>query len=432
MDQQRIIGAVLKYRHQSFIKIVQRTVFFLYPLILIGSFAQMISVNLFASNGFLAHFFNISAWLPFRTFLQNVFGDVARVTVGWSSPYAAMVAAILTTRYYHRENVSAGIAGMIAYVLIFYHSVRGTQQVVQMRYYNASWLIVGILVGYCVGRIFVKFGTGAKFDDFHQTNGPIMANIMHNIKPLLIAVSIAFLLHVGYAVYRQFGMDQIVSQNISSLLSRHSNYLFNIILSLVTTILVWLGFAEPVASPSSNYTNEAYANLIYALSHKTPWNLPHPFTPTALYSGFALFGGVGIGLALVIGILWADVRRRKHNIAAASLIPTFFNIDLPIMFGAEVFLNPMYLIPFVLCPILNMLIGSFAIFIHLIPPLVYPVPTGTPGILMPLMGTGGNVIALVVSLLLLVMDIAIYMPFIKLAEKVETSDDQEKAGESHD
>lgn len=432
MDQERIVGVLLKYRHLSFIKILQRTVFSLYPLILIGSFANMISVNLLASNGFLAHFFNISAWLPFRSFLQAVFGDVARVTVGWCSPYAAMVAAILTTRYYHRENASAGLAGIISYVLIFLHTTRADTQVVQMRYYNAPWLIIGILVGYCVGRIFVRFGSAGKFNDFNQTNGPIMTNIMQNIKPLLIAVSAAFVLHVGFAIYRQFGVDQIVDQNISSLLSRHSNYLLNITLSLVNTIFVWLGFAEPVASPSSAYTNEAYANLAYALSHKTVWNLPHPFTPSALYLGFALLGGLGVGLALIIGILWADVRRRKHQIAAQSLIPTFFNIDLPIMFGASVFLNPMYLIPFVLCPILNMLIGSLAIYLHLMPPLVYPVLTGTPGILLPLMGTGGNVVALIISLILLVIDVMIYMPFIKLAEKVEIMDDQEKAGEGHD
>lgn len=432
MDQQRIIDGVLKYRHLSFVKILQRTVFSLYPLILIGSFANVIGTNLLARNGFLARFFNISAWLPFREFLAAVFTDIARVTVGWSSPFAAMVAAILTTRYYHRENTSAGMAGMIAYVLIFYHSMRSNTQVVQMKYYNASWLIVGILVGYCVGRIFVRFGTKAIFKNFKQANETVMTNIIHNIKPLLISVGAAFLVHVCYALYRQFGLDQVVSQNLASLLSRHSNYLLNITLSLINTVLVWLGFAEPMASPSSAYTNEAYTNLIYALSHKSAWNLPHPFTPTALYSGFALFGGVGIGLALVIGILWADVRKRKHRIAAASLFPTFFNVDLPIMFGANVFWNPIYLIPFVLCPIFNMLIGSVVIFLHLMPPLVYPIPSGTPGVLVPLMATGGNVVALIVCLVLLFLDVLIYLPFIKLSEKVEIMDDQEKAGEHRD
>lgn len=53
------------------------------------------------------------------------------------------------------------------------------------------------------------------------------------------------------------------------------------------------------------------------------------------------------------------------------------------------------------------------------PPLVYPVPSGTPGILTPFIATGGNWMALIVSLVLLIIDVAAYIPFIKMAERVE-------------
>ena len=85
------------------------------------------------------------------------------------------------------------------------------------------------------------------------------------------------------------------------------------------------------------------------------------------------------------------------------------------MFGAQVFLNPFFVLPFVFLPVLNMVIASGFIFLHIIPPIVYPVPNGTPGILVPFIGTGGDWRALVLSIALLLLDIAVYLPFIKWA-----------------
>ena len=65
-----------------------------------------------------------------------------------------------------------------------------------------------------------------------------------------------------------------------------------------------------------------------------------------------------------------------------------------------------------------MLLGSIAIWIKLFPPLVYPVPDGTPGILAPLMGTGGNVVALIYPVFILIVDVLIYVPFVKLDNQV--------------
>lgn len=419
MKHQRIIDGLVAYRKKSFIQILQRTVFSLYPLVLVGSFSWVIYTNLLAPNGFLGRFFHITSWLPFRAFFQELFNDITTVTVGWISAYAAMVAAILTTKFYHKENVSAGFVGMVAYVLVFYHSVRGAGSLIEMRYYGPGWLIIGVLVGYVVGRIFVRLGSAAKFVDFEQWNGAVMANILKNVKPILWTIIGAFALHLCYALYRQFGLDMIVAQNVSSLLSRNSNYFLNIALSFVNTILVWLGFAQPLSSTSTVYNNEMYANLSYALTHKSPWRIPYPFTPSSLYQGFALFGGVGLTFALILAILWVRTSERKQRIAIASMTPTFFNVNFPITFGTSIFLNPLYLLPFVFLPILNIVVGSFAIYIHLMPPLVYPVPSGTPGILTSFIATGGNWVALIVSIILLMIDVAAYIPFVKLAERVE-------------
>lgn len=418
MDKnEKLIKWAMWFNRLSFVQIFRETMIMLFPVALIGTIVWIISDNLLARNGFLANVLYVRQWLPERQFFQNLFNDATMITVGWLASYAAFVSAIMTTRRYRRENLIAGVCAMISYVLIFYHSVRGSQTL-ETRYFGAGWLIIGSLVGYVIGLIFVKWGYHFTLSDIRLGSRKLMARVLRNLKPFTISFSGAFILHTLYAVWRTFNLDAITTQNISSLIGRHSNYFLNIMISFVNTALIWLGFAEPANVTADAYSNEVRNNLIYALTHKS-FAVPYPFTPSSLYNGFANFGGIGVTLALVIGILWVGRQNNQQEIAKLSVFPAIFNHGLPILFGSRVFLNPVYVFPFILLPIANMLIASVFIFIHAIPPIVYPVPNGTPGILIPFIGTGGDWRALLTSILLVIMDIIIYIPFIKLAFAVE-------------
>ncbi|MGM9907577.1 PTS transporter subunit EIIC [Limosilactobacillus sp.] len=415
--KQRLVTWAVRFNQHAFVQILRETLIMLFPVALVGSIVWIIGDNLLAPNGFLANILRVRQWLPQRQFFRALFGDATTITVGWLASYAAFVSAIMTTRRYRSGNLIAGVCAMISYVLIFYHTIRGSQAV-ELRYFSVGWLIIGISVGYLVGMLFVKWGYPFTLSDVHGGSQRLLARILKNLRPFTLVLSGAFILHMLYAVWRVFNLDTITTQALSSAIGRHSNYLLNITLSLFNTLAVWLGFAEPLNLTSSAYGNEIRSNLIYALTHSS-FAVPYPFTPSALYNGFANFGGTGVTLALVIGILWVGRNRNQQTVAKLSVFPAIFNNGLPILFGSCVFLNPIYLVPFVLLPIINMLIASVFIFIHALPPIVYPVPTGTPGILVPFIGTGGDWRALLLSILLVIIDIIAYIPFIKLALAVE-------------
>lgn len=413
----KIVAWAVRFNQYSFVQVLRETLIMLFPVALVGSIVWIISDNLLSTNGFLANVFHVRDWLPQRQFFQALFGDATTITVGWLASYAAFVGAIMTTRRYRSGNLIAGICAMLSYVLIFYHTVRGGQAI-EMRYFSVAWLVIGVLVGYLVGRLFVKWGYPFTLSDVHGGSQRLLTRVLKNLKPFTITFSGAFILHMLYATWRVFNLDTITTQALSSAIGRHSNYLLNITLSLFNTLAVWLGFAEPLSLTNNAYGNEIRNNLIYALTHKS-FAVPYPFTPSSLYSGFANFGGTGVTLALVIGILWIGHNRNQQTIANLSVFPAIFNHGLPILFGSCVFLNPIYLIPFILLPIINMLIASLLILIHAIPPVVYPIPTGTPGILVPFIGTGGDWRGLLIAILLVILDIIVYLPFIKLAFEVE-------------
>lgn len=431
-NSEKIVDALVRFRQLSFIQIIQRTMVTLFPVALIGSFAGILSFVCFSPDGFLGSVLYIKHWLPQYRFLQNLFGDVSVVTVGFLAPYAAFVSAQLTVRQHHREIPSIGIIAMACYVLVFYHSIRPAGNTIDMRYYTANWFIVGVVVGYLVGLIFVKFGHQTSINNFDAKSNDILKSTFTNLTLILLALLVAFLFHLCYALARQTGLDVMINQAVTAAVDSHSNYATTMLMAILATVLTWLGFAESISISNEMFKSELFANLNYALTHKTSLNVPYPFTPAALYNGFGQFGGVGLALALLIAILWVSHHQNQRTVAKTSAIPVFFNTNLPLTMGCVVMLNPIYVLPFVLLPLLNMVLASGLIMFHIISPLVYPAPYGTPGVLAALVETDGSWWALLWSLVLLAIDVLAYIPFVKLADRVEDRlAGQRKAGEAH-
>ena len=88
------------------------------------------------------------------------------------------------------------------------------------------------------------------------------------------------------------------------------------------------------------------------------------------------------------------------------------------MLGIPVALNVIYLVPFIIAPIINVLVAAILLYFKVIPPSVYPVPTGTPSILYAFVGSAGSLRTLVLAILLFAMDVLIYIPFVKLDDRL--------------
>lgn len=79
--------------------------------------------------------------------------------------------------------------------------------------------------------------------------------------------------------------------------------------------------------------------------------LPHIYVH-AFWDFYLLIGGVGSTLPLAFMAL----RSRSQQLRSAGklgLLPSFFNINEPILFGFPVIMNPVFLIPFLLAPLVN-------------------------------------------------------------------------------
>ena len=134
-------------------------------------------------------------------------------------------------------------------------------------------------------------------------------------------------------------------------------------------------------------------------------------------NAFGLIGGGGCILPLIIAILWVSRRRDERQVAKLGLTTCLFNITEPVMFGLPVVMNPIFMIPCAIIPSINLIIAYFATSIGLVGKTVAAAPWITPPVIQSVIATGGNIMAGVLTVLLIILDVFLFMPFVIASNK---------------
>ena len=111
----------------------------------------------------------------------------------------------------------------------------------------------------------------------------------------------------------------------------------------------------------------------------------------------------GTGATLVITLMFAFLAKSKQmrTIGRASSIPVLFGVNEPILFGAPIVLNPVFFIPFILTPIVNVWLFKFFVDVLGMNGFIYNLPWTTPGPLGLILGTGFAALSFVLMPILL-------------------------------
>lgn len=153
-----------------------------------------------------------------------------------------------------------------------------------------------------------------------------------------------------------------------------------------------------------------------------------------LTSGTQMFivtmGGTGATLVVPFMFMWLTKSKRNRAIGRASVVPTFFGVNEPILFGAPLVLNPIFFIPFIFAPIANVWIFKFFIETLGMNSFTANLPWTTPAPLGLVLGTNFQVLSFILAALLIVVDVVIYYPFLKVYD--EQILEEERSGKYND
>lgn len=173
-----------------------------------------------------------------------------------------------------------------------------------------------------------------------------------------------------------------------------------------------LGVLSPILD--SIWLTAQNGNITAATSGKVP---PYVWVRGS-FDVFAWFGGAGGTLMLIVAILVFSKRSDYRTIAKITLAPGIFNIGEPILLGLPVVLNPVYLIPFLLTPVVNVAFSYWVSVMGLVNPVQVAVPSIMPPIIGPFLACNYDWRAIVLSIIDMLIAFAIWSPFVIAADKI--------------
>jgi PTS system cellobiose-specific IIC component len=132
---------------------------------------------------------------------------------------------------------------------------------------------------------------------------------------------------------------------------------------------------------------------------------------------FVSIGGTGVGLALIIAIILVSRNKGTKQLAIGSAPAGLFNINEPVMYGVPVVLNPILAIPFLLAPVVCVILAWVATSAGLVPKTVALVPWNMPILIAGYFAVGGHISGAIMQLVNLTVAILMYIPFVKLNDR---------------
>lgn len=260
-------------------------------------------------------------------------------------------------------------------------------------------IISAELFFFCLRSRFLGFGQKS-YDLDPSLNQAILA-----IGPALVTVAV-FSLGARVVVLLLPDMSQVFGETLASLNTVTDSQLPGLLLfGLVHQTLWFFGI----------HGNNALEG-VFSVAFLLPGNANHIFeVPRIFLDLYVHIGGSGSTLGLVLVLLFHARNNETGRVAKYALIPSVFNINELVLFGLPIVLNPIYLIPFLLAPLLQIATAYFCIRHGLVAMDVNAVPWMTP----PLLGgvlNSGNWHGGALQLVNVLLSILVYLPFVRYAE----------------
>ncbi|MFM0619727.1 EAL domain-containing protein [Paraburkholderia nemoris] len=393
------------------------------PLIMIGALALLLryppSVDL---HRILAAHFGSRLNSFADSLLAGTFGIGSLVAL---FGFADVLTNLHNQRLGHR-HVNPTVAAIVVVSCFFTLIARDSEKTLMASLSLGQGMLGALLVASIAGCVFLKL-CSIRFLCIplnHLSNDPLVGDVF-TVMPAGMLTILSFAL--VKAVLVSAGWSDIggtLSTLLSAPFSASSNsLLFSIGYETAAQVLWLFGIHGP---------NALYAiqqNVLIPASHANVAAIASGGYPQFIFTedffpAFARMGGSGGTLSLILALLLVSRTARGRKLALFGMLPALFNVNEPLLFGLPLVLNPIYAIPFVLAPAVQILIAYAAIVAHLMPKTAYSVVWTTPALYSGYAVTG-SLSGTLVQLLSLAAGVIVYVPFVRVAEYLAAKKNQE-------
>lgn len=426
-----LVPLATKLNAQRHICAVRDAFILSFPLTMAGSLMVLLNNVFLSADGFMFKILQFDKLFPGIVKFQAVFAPVVKGSADIFSILIVFLIARNLAKLMDGDDMLTGLTAISVYFIIYpdYFNNEGINYITT-QYTGAQGLFVAILVGLLVGELMSRLSKSDKLEiKMPEQVPPAVARSFKVLIPIIITTIFFSVLNYFVKMAAPGGLHELIYSIIQTPLTRMSQSLFSVlVLALLSQSLWAMGIHGPntiAAIRDTMFSEAGNANLLYYADKGTTWGAPYPITYSGLATAFSEYGGSGATLGLIIAMLIFSKNKESKSIAKLSLAPGLFNINEMVIFGLPIVLNPIYIIPFIIAPLVNIMIGYTAVMVlKIMPPVTIGVPWTTPGPLMPFLGTGGNITALIVGFICLGVSVLIYSPFVIAANKAAVLEEE--------
>lgn len=394
----------------------------LMPITIAGSLAVLIKSLITAAKVHIG-------WNTFAFAMQPLVSISDLVWRGTFSLYACFFALALgyqLAKNFEGNRLAAAIVSLSSFSLSIanYAEIRlhGESVVVKNAFdisqFSTTGLFTAILFG-SIGFLIYYACYKARFMLHLSTNMPHAEQAaFDSLIPAMVAIfSVGGINYLFQAVTHDYFGDWLLTTIQMPLVKWGQGFGTVLLVTLLVQVFWFFGInGLGVLSPilDSIWLTAQNGNITAATSGKVP---PYVWVRGS-FDVFAWFGGAGGTLMLIVAILAFSKRSDYRTIAKIALAPGIFNIGEPILLGLPVVLNPVYLIPFLLTPVVNVAFSYWVSVMGLVNPVRVAVPSIMPPIIGPFLACNYDWRAIILSIVNMLIAFAIWSPFVIAADKI--------------
>ena len=389
------------------------------PLTIIASvFILINNLLLDPTNGLFKSFGDFVA-------LREIGGQIYNGTMGILGLVVTFLIGLHLAKSFGKEGYLEGVIALVCFVILnpstitAYTPTGGEEQVtgvLAQANTSATGMFLGIFSALVGVRLFILFSNSEKLKiKMPESVPPAIAGSFNGLAPALFVTIIFGTLEVSIHHLSGLAIPDVVAQILQMpLVAGFQSYFGITFYCFLSCLLFFFGVHGPfvlgsvsgpilLASLQQNMDAHTSGDVL-------PNIVTQPFVDCYIYITM-----VSLVIALLIGSKKAD----SKAIAKIGAVPSFFNISEPLMFGLPIIFNPILGIPYVLIPIVSSTIAYMATSLGWVGKTYLTVPWVTPAGLSGYLSTGGDIRAAILQIIIIVVGVFVYLPFVLMANKVK-------------
>lgn len=294
-------------------------------------------------------------------------------------------------------------------------------------YLGTKGMIVGIFVAIFTVKIFKAIVDAKIVIKMPEGTPDYVSNSFVSLIPGFVVIIVAMVVRALFGLtpwgnifdcpynLLQIPLTAIMGNNVITMC------IFQFITQLLCSLGIHPGFLTTITGPIV-FSLDGINQAAYAAGEPIPSVIGMAFsysmTIAVVYPAFA------------VAVALFSKSSQLKTVGKISVAPAFLGISEPLIFGVPVVLNPFVAVPWIITPMLNFVLGYLACSSGLVAKYA-----GVTVFNFPMVATGllnGSISLAIMEVVLFVLDVLVYMPFIRMQDKKYLADEAAAVEAEHE